>query len=81
MEISRSRATLTGDAENPVVARLDVLAGHQPQQLGGLSQRPVQVVAIQGAQRGVGVAHQRIDQCFDGLSGSSQSHGGLPTVA
>ena len=39
---------LAGDAENPVRARLDVLAGHQPQQLGGLGQRPIQFVAIQG---------------------------------
>ncbi len=58
---------LAGDTKHPVLAGLDVLAGHQPQQLGGMRQRPVQLVAVQHVKRGLGVAHQRIDQCFTGF--------------
>ena len=41
---------LAGDAKHPILAGLDVLAGHQRQQVGSLSGRPIQLVAIQGAQ-------------------------------
>jgi len=40
------------------------LTGHHPQQLGSLSQRPLQLAAIQRCQRSLGILDQRIHQCL-----------------
>ena len=69
-----------GDAKHPILVLLDVLAGHQPQQLGGFAQRPVQLATIQGAQRGR-ASRTSASTSASRAFGSSQSHGGLPSVA
>jgi hypothetical protein len=55
------------DPKDSVLAGFDVLAGHQPQRVRSLGQRPVHRMTIQHAQRGSGVADQRINQRFPGF--------------
>ena len=56
------RGDPAGDAEHPVLAGLDVLAGDQRQQLRRLSRRRLQRLALQRGQRRPGVADQRVDE-------------------
>ena len=56
-----------GNAKHPVIAGLDILAGHQRQQLDRLSECSIKFAAISDVQCGVGIAHQRIHQRFASL--------------
>jgi hypothetical protein len=55
-----------GDAEHPVAALIQVLAGHRGQQLRGLRQHRPQLLAVERGQHRPGIPGQRIHQRLPG---------------
>jgi hypothetical protein len=66
VEITRSRAVRRAILNTPAGALVDVLPGHQGQQIRRLGRRAAQHLAVQHTQRGQRVGDQLIDQ---GLAG------------
>jgi site-specific DNA recombinase len=56
-----------GDAEHPVIAFFDVLAGDQRQQLSRIAAGTIEPATVEHGQRGQRVAHQGIHQLLAGL--------------